>query len=128
MRTTRIFLALMFLALIALNVGAAAQSVGPAFSFSDKSLQKSDLDVFQVTNGSMVYVCTINSSSGKIIYDPTSDYVVAFHPSIMNTYGASANGIVDFLVNNPELDAIIVFIILIVVLAGIIIVLLWASR
>lgn len=121
-------LASVLMVFAAAAIPSNAQQVGPAFTFSDKSLQKSDLDIFQIMNGSMVYVTTINSSSGKIIYDPTSDYVIAFHPTIMNTYGASANGIVDFLVNNPELDAIIVAAVIILVLIAIIFILIFYRR
>ncbi len=93
-----------------------AQTSGPAFIFSDTSIQKSDLDILQSTNESTSYIYTINSSDGRIMYDPTSDYTVAFHPTIFNTYGASAGGIIAFIANNPELAGLLLAVIILMVI------------
>jgi len=109
-------------------LSAHAQSVGVAFSFSDVSLQHSDLKVYQINNGSMVYVMTINSTAGEFIYDPTSDYIVVFQPTIANTYGSSAEGVLSFVTDNPELAAIVLAVVVFFGLFCIFMFFLYATR
>jgi hypothetical protein len=91
----------------------AQQSDGPAFSFSDLSLDHADVKVYSVNNGSMMYITTINTSS-NFIYDPTANYVFVFEPTLSNTYGSSPEGVIAYIQNNPELSAIV----LVLIIAG----------
>jgi hypothetical protein len=111
----KILLTLLLLGLLTVNAGA--QTVGPAFSFSDVSLQKSDLMVYQLANGSMVYLYTINSTS-SFIYDPTSDYVVVFKPSLVSTYGSSPEGLLNLITDNPELAALVLIVFFVLFIIG----------
>jgi hypothetical protein len=92
-----------------------AQEVGQAFTFSDVSLSPSNLDIYQLyDNSTMVYIMTINSTGGKFVYDPTSNYVVILKPTIANTYGSSPEGIFALAMDNPELAALVIILILFV--------------
>ncbi len=99
-------------------LSAHAQEVGPAFSFSDLSLQKTDVKIYQLNNGSMVYVTTINTSS-DYIYDPTSDYIMVFQPTLASTYGSSPEGLIAFIQDNPELAALVLICIVLFVLLAV---------
>jgi hypothetical protein len=111
MHALKALLATMLMAMMI--VPAIGQDVGQAFTFSDTSLTPSDLDVYQITNGSMVRVPTINSSYGHIQYDPTSDYLIVFHPTLQNTVLTNPEGLIGYFINNPEIAAIILVVIIV---------------
>lgn len=122
MKRSFILVTILMALIIGAVVSAHAQQVGQSFNFKDVSLSPTDIDIFADNNGTLVYVTTVNSSGGHFIYDPTSNYKFVLAPTIANTYGASPQGVITFITDNPELSAIILVIIILVAIAAILLV------
>jgi hypothetical protein len=108
-----IILSVLF-ALAACTLVAGAQDVpleSSSVTFTDLSLQQTDILVYMVNNGSTSYMYTVNSSA-SFFYDPTSDYILVLKPTLGSTYGTSAEGLLSYAQDNPEMAALVFIVVM----------------